>query len=105
MKQNYDQHNIRRKQNTLVSVKTYMTIHPLLPPIPEVTAQMVIVTNSIATIDSLSGIQAHGEGEALGATDSRELIALELRAALRLISGVAKQLDQTLYPGAKAEFR
>ena len=96
---------VRRQYNTLLSVKTYMETHPLTPPIPVVTAQMVIVTGSIASIESLGGTQAHGEGEALGATDSRGLIAMELRAALREISGIAKQLDQTLYPGAKAAFR
>jgi hypothetical protein len=96
---------VRRKYNTLLSVKGYMETHPLVPPLPDATAQMVVVTGSIATIESLGGTQAHGEGEALGATDSRELIAVELRAALREISGIAKQLDQTLYPGAKAAFR
>ena len=91
--------------NTLLSVKGYMDTHPLVPPIAEATAQMAIVTGSIASIENLGGTQTHGEGEALGATDSRELIALELRAAVREISGIAKQLDQTLYPGAKATFR
>jgi len=91
--------------NTLLSVKGYMETHPLVPPIAEATAQMAIVTGSIASIENLGGTQTHGEGEALGATDSRELIALELRAAVREISGIAKQLDQTLYPGAKATFR
>jgi len=96
---------VRRKYNTLLSVKGYMDTHPLVPPIAEVTAQMTIVTGSIASIESLGGTQAHGEGEALGATDSRELIAVDLRAAMREISGIAKHLDQTLYPGAKATFR
>jgi hypothetical protein len=99
------QNLVRRKYNTLLCVKGYMDAHPLVPPIAEVTTQMVIVTSSIASIETLGGTQALGEGEALGATDSRELIAGELRAALRLISGIAKQLDPTLYPGAKAEFR
>ncbi len=97
--------NVRRKHNTLLSVKGYMDTHPVVPPMAEITAQMVIVNSSIASIESLGGTQAHGEGEALGATDSRELIAVDLRAALREISGIAKQLDQTLYPGSKATFR
>jgi hypothetical protein len=63
------------------------------------------VTNSITTIEDLGATQEHGQGEALGATDDRERIAGELRAGVREISGIAKQLDEVLYPGARAQFR
>jgi hypothetical protein len=96
---------VRRKYNTLLCVKGYMQANPLAVPIAEVTAQMVIVDSSITAIETLGGTQVHGESEALGGTDSRELIAPELRETLREISGIVKRLDASLYPGAKAAFR
>src|SRR3954469_11877031 len=96
---------VRRQRNMLGSVAGYMAAHPLVPANPAATAQLAIVTASIATIETLGGDQDHGVGAALGATDDRSRIAGELRPALREISGIAKQLDEVLYPGARAAFR
>ncbi len=65
---------------------------------------MVILNSVITNMQGGVSSQVLGRGEYLGGTSGRRLLAKELRAAVKEISGTASVLDPDLYPGAAEQF-
>lgn len=96
--------NTIRIFDMLKRVIRFILDHPIVPAIPQLTAAQTEITATITALESAAGNQVVGTGDQAGGVDSRETIALRLRAFLKKVNRTARTVEDE-HPDISPTFR